>query len=218
MTRFLLRLIAVALASGVAGCNYNNVLQSAPEGYVSIEELNLEQLDYAAVQKSVIGPRCLSCHSNQVGNQGGVNLESYKAMRALLNRVAYRALERQDMPPREPMSEREKRVLRSWIENGAPESITGPVAKPDPQIDQGPTDWAKIQTKIFGPRKCLDCHSGKEPQAGLDLSDILQVRAKAGAIFERVIVKQDMPLPPLPSVSPRERRVLLQWFDLGMPE
>lgn len=205
------------LALAVLGCNYNHVKEEAgtARGGVSIQDLG--PLDFATVQAAVIGPKCLSCHSNAGGNQGGSNLESYRAVRAQLGRILFRSLEKRDMPPRAPLNGAQMQALRDWAELGAPKRASGPVQKPDPSLDRGPNDWAKVRDRIFK-AKCLDCHSAPEPQAGLDLTSLQETRAKAVVIFDRVIVRQDMPVQPYPSLSPREKRVLLQWFELGMPE
>lgn len=178
---------------------------------------NLEAVDYATVQAAVIGPKCVGCHGNASGNQGGVNLETYTALRASLNRVAHRSLVRQDMPPRDRLSDRQGQILTAWIEAGAPEVVAASTSPRDPSLEQGPTDFAKIRDKIWK-TKCLDCHAPPAPQGDLDLTSLIAVRAKAAAIFERVYLKQDMPVAPYPMLTPRERKVLLQWFDSGMPQ
>lgn len=200
----------------LSACNYNVSKETARPASGFSESLSSDQVDFSLLQSSVIGPRCYGCHTDATGNQGGVNLERYKTVRAALSRVAYRSLERRDMPP-SGLSEPEMKLLRSWIEAGAPEKISGVAQKPDPNLDRGPNDWTKIRDHVFK-AKCLACHSGENPDGDLDLSSLPQVRAHAAVIFERVIVTQDMPLAPYPVMTPKERRVLLQWFDSGMPE
>lgn len=199
----------------VVGCNYNK-LHEENSSNARTGAQSLENVDFAVVERTVIGPKCLSCHATATGNQGGTNLEGLKNVRALLSRVTYRSLERRDMPPN-GLSERDAAILRAWVEQGAPEKVIGPQELADTTLEQGPNDWAKIRDRVFLV-KCLDCHSGKEPQGDLDLTTLGSARANAAAIFDRVIVKSDMPIAPYPMLSPRERRVLLKWFDLGMPE
>lgn len=212
-------LVLVVLAAGLfasAGCNYNKQRESG-SGPGNVDSASLDKVDFTLVQATLIAPKCLGCHATVTGNQGGTNLESLKSIRALLPRISFRALEKRDMPPG-GLSEREALVLRTWIEQGAPESLVGPQeSSGDPTIEQGPNDWAKIRDRIFAV-KCLDCHSGKDPQGGLDLTTLATTRLKAAAIFDRVIVQGNMPIAPYPMLAPRERRVLLKWFDLGMPE
>jgi len=207
--------LIVILLLFLAACNYSKVkTKEDPSGLGGAE--STAQPDFKAVQ-SVLGPKCVACHSNDGGNQGGTNLETYPAVRAKLNRVLYRSLESMDMPPRKPLSEREMTLLRNWADSGAPETVIGIGEKPSDNIEAGPTNWAKIKDRIFA-AKCTTCHQAPHPEGGLDLTDLAQVRGKSPSIFDRVIVKQDMPLAPYPAVTPRERRVMLKWFDAGMPE
>lgn len=200
----------------LTACNYNKVNDDGAKTD-KLGAASLESVDYAFVLESVIAPKCLTCHAGVTGNQGGTNLESLKSIRSLMSRIVYRSLERKDMPPG-GLGERETKILTAWIDQGAPESIVGPRdTTADSTIEQGPNDWTKIRDRIFAP-KCLDCHSGKDPQGALDLSTLQNTRLKAAAIFDRVIIQGNMPLAPYPALAPRERRVLLKWFDLGMPE
>ncbi|CAN5716102.1 hypothetical protein BH10BDE1_BH10BDE1_03740 [soil metagenome] len=216
LSLFLLMVAMTAAGFFSAGCNYNK-LHDASSASDKVGSESLTNVDYALVQKTVIGPKCLTCHSNGGGNQGGTNLESLKAVRSLLTRISYRSVERRDMPP-SGLGERELTILKNWIDSGAPESVIGPEeTTSDSKIEQGPNDWAKIRDRIFL-QKCLDCHSGKVPEGGLDLSTLASTRAKGAAIFDRVILKGNMPIAPYPALAPRERRALLKWFDLGMPE
>jgi uncharacterized membrane protein len=208
--------IAVA-ALLLSACNYNKVKDAASRGGTQIGAELFSQPDFATVMNAVIGPKCVSCHSDSGGNQGGTNLESYSAVRSKLSRVLYRSLETLDMPPRSPLGENEARLLSNWADSGAPETVVGVGEKPDLSLEKGPNNWVKVRDKIFEP-KCFACHSGANLDGGLDLSDLAAVRAKAPAIFERVILKGDMPVEPLPAVTPPERRVLLKWFDAGLPE
>lgn len=207
-------IIWLILSSIMLGCNYNHI-KKTPDG--SISEKNVETPDFKAVQSGIFESKCLSCHSNSGGNKGQLNMESYQRIKAARVRIGYRTLEAQDMPPDRPLAPKQLEMLRNWLEAGAPETISGPSEKPDPELEKGLINWVKIRDKIFTP-KCLDCHSSPEPQGGLDLTKLAEVRGRSPMIFDRVIIKQDMPLSPYPAATPRERRVLLKWFDLGMPE
>jgi uncharacterized membrane protein len=206
---------AIAFLIFLTGCNYNRV-KSKETGSGARGLESGAPLDYKAVQ-NLMRARCVSCHSNVGGNQGGTNLETYPAVRSKLNRVLYRSTEALDMPPKRPLNEREQSLLKEWADSGAPETIIGIGEKPGDNIESGPTNWTKIKDRLFA-AKCSVCHRGETAEAGLDLTDLSQVRNKAPAIFDRVIVKQDMPIAPYPAVTPKERRTLLKWFDAGMPE
>ncbi len=210
---FIMAVVLLALS----GCNYN-VTRGNSEENADIEKTGAEDIDFATVTRLVLQPKCLSCHSAATGSQGGVNLDNYDSVRARLSRIAYRTLEIKDMPPGRPLSDGLSQVLRTWIDAGAPESLIGPSSiQADPTLNQGTNNWAKVRDKIFA-KKCFDCHSGDASAGALDLNSLQVAREKAASIFDRVIVRQDMPMAPYPALVPRERQVLLKWFDSGMPE
>ncbi len=218
MTKVLLFILFILSA----GCNYNHIKGAERRGQ-NISEEKLIAPDFMTVQMTVLGPKCLNCHANSSGNKGDTNLENYKNVRTLLNKVEYRTLELKDMPPKDKLSERELQILRNWLDSGAPEHQVADGEKPDPDLEKGATNWDKVRVKIFE-KKCSACHwapasaGDAPPISGLDLSSIVEVRSKANLIFDRLIIKQNMPLAPYPALTPRERRVLLKWFDMGMPE
>lgn len=211
-----MRFIAAFFILLSASCNYNHVKVAAPVGS-ALTASQISTPDFKTIQGAVLGPRCLGCHSSAGGNSGGTNLEQYGTVRSLLSRIAFRTLEKKDMPPRGALSAMEAQLLQNWIDSGAPETVATVGEKPDPNELSGPNDWAKVRDKIFA-KKCSDCHSGATPDAGLDTTDLKQVRAKVLAIFDRVVVKGDMPVAPYPAMTPKERKILLQWFDSGLPE
>lgn len=214
MNKFIFLVLVV-----IIGCDYNHVKRVENKG-VPMNAQQMRVPDFKAIRSLLLETKCIGCHSDKVA-KGGVNLERYAQVRAALNRLAFRVLEKQDMPPDRPVSAQEAQLLMNWIDMGAPEKSDVNFEKPNPDLERGPTDWPKVRDKIFA-IKCLDCHSAAmpdtRPDANLDLTSLIEVRAKASIIFDRIILKQDMPLAPYPAVSPSERKVLLKWFDSGMPE
>lgn len=208
-------LILVPLAGAMLfGCNYNRIKETGSAKPNDALKM-LGRLDFSMVQASVLGPKCLRCH-NSNRQEGGANLETYSQVRALMPRIVFRSLGKMDMPPDQPLSNDEMTILKSWFDNGAPEKYVDGNEKVDPNLEMGPVDWTKIRDKVFA-AKCFDCHSPPNPEKALDLTSYLEVKSKAAVIFDRVIIKQDMPLEPYPTLSPVERRVLLNWFNSGMP-
>lgn len=210
----------------LAGCNYSRMKDENRPNLNSQSLRNLGPLDFQTIQANVLGPRCYGCHLPETGNKGNSNLATYNDVRAQLGRVAFRSLEAKDMPPAHPLNPDEMALLTAWMDAGAPEIAMGNSGTSDRALEQGPTDFRKISKGVFA-NKCLSCHQPKFNDQGavavkaagdLDLTDFAQVKANATKIFDRVIVKQDMPVQPLPGLSPKERRVLLKWFELGMPQ
>lgn len=209
--------ILAVMVALLSACNYNKVKDAAGRGDGDIDLERLSLPDYATVNSLILGPKCVSCHSSGGGNDGGVNLETYANVRAQINRIIFVTVESREMPPRTPLSERENQLLTNWADAGAPETVVGIGEKPDLSIEKGPNDWAKLNEKFFVP-KCVACHSSEQADGGVDLSTLAAVKANAAKVFESVIIKGTMPLEPYPAVTPPERRVLLKWFDAGMPQ
>lgn len=203
---------------GLGACNFNRPKGLQDSGRdPSQKGQDLGPIDFATVYSTVIGPKCVSCHSAAGGNGGGANLETFANVKALITRVQYRALIKKDMPP-VSLSRSESNVLAAWIEQGAPENIDPLNPKPSVPGDTGELpNFALVKEKVFQAR-CLGCHSGPLPDDDLDLSDYATVKTKASRVFHRIFVAADMPVPPLPPLTAAERKILLKWFDLGMPE
>lgn len=223
MTRAFMKVSTlICIFCGIVGCNYNNPKNQ--NGDVDFQFANLESPDFDTVFRAVIAPKCLGCHAMATGNKGQSNLETYNNVRTQLNKIRFRVFEdnNKPMPPEGSLSEIQKKILLNWYDSGAPEHPVAGGEKPDPDLERGAINWDKIRVKIFQ-KKCSACHfpsaeaGGPPPEAGLDLSQYAMVAQKASLIFDRAILKQDMPISPFPALNPRERRVLLKWFELGMP-
>jgi uncharacterized membrane protein len=81
-----------------------------------------ETVTYQMVKTAVIIPRCLNCHSNEGGNRGEINLESYENVAAAAPEIA-KEIESGSMPrPRnKPLTSEQKTMILKWIEIGFPE-------------------------------------------------------------------------------------------------
>jgi uncharacterized membrane protein len=79
--------------------------------------------NFAAIQSQIIKPYCIMCHSGAGGNQGGVNLETYANVKTYADRIKD-TIVKGTMPPGRPLAKNQQEALISWIENGAPETLT----------------------------------------------------------------------------------------------
>ncbi|WP_374079499.1 hypothetical protein [Bdellovibrio bacteriovorus] len=209
-------LVAVLVSSlGLAACNYNHVKKenAMMGGPGKSETMVAASLDYQSLNMSVIGPQCLRCHSTAGGNQGGLSLETYQQVRANLNRIYYRSIEKKDMPSG-GLGEAQYGLLKAWIEAGGPERNTG---RGTVRAIQGPINWPVIKNQVLK-SSCLDCHRGANPDAGLDFESLEVVRKNIGSIFDSAIVKQTMPLEPYGALTDAEKQALMKWISQGMPE
>ena len=81
-----------------------------------------EFLDFAAVSEAVFTPHCIRCHSAASGNQAGVNLETYAAVKPILGLVQEVIVDG-SMPIAAPLSDELKAVVVDWVKAGAPEKL-----------------------------------------------------------------------------------------------
>lgn len=83
----------------------------------------VEFISYEMVNVKVIQPRCLGCHSEEGGNRGEVNLETYENVVALAGTIETE-IKSGSMPrPRnKPLTPEQKELILKWIANGAPKS------------------------------------------------------------------------------------------------
>jgi hypothetical protein len=81
-----------------------------------------EVLDFASVSEAVFTPHCIRCHSTASGNQGGVNLETYAAVKPIIGLVQEVIVDG-SMPIAAPLSEELKSIVVDWVTAGAPEKL-----------------------------------------------------------------------------------------------
>jgi uncharacterized membrane protein len=202
-----------ALSFLIFGCNYNHVKSADASGSENglNQNLKMGSLDYQSLQLLVLQKQCVRCHSSAGGNQGSLNLETYAQVRAQMNKIYYRSIEKKDMPP-SGLSNSDFDYLKSWLEAGAPEKNTsrsqGPI--------KGPITWDVIKKQVFA-SSCLDCHSGPHPEGHVILDQIDEVRKNISFIFDVSIIKQTMPLEPYAAMSEFEKQALMKWISQGMP-
>jgi uncharacterized membrane protein len=125
------------------------------------------------------------------------------------------------MPPKYPLSNNDKTILSNWINNEILTSGTVVLQK------KNTIKWSRIRDEIIVSR-CIECHSPPPPnpsegnistmEAGLDLTKLEVVRAKADLIFKRVVIIGDMPLKPYPALNEQEKKLISQWMIDGMED
>lgn len=197
----------------LTGCNFQKMKgpQTGNGGETKIAGM---PMSYSAIQGMIIGPKCVSCHDSKGETKGGVALDTYKNVRALLTRISVRSLDRKDMPPAAPLSPAEQTAIAQWIQIGAPEQGAGLRGKITPPV--GVLNWKFISDNVL--TTCTQCHSQPDPEAGLDLTEAQIFRDNVSKIFDRTIVKRACPLPPLPSLTEDEQNTLVKWISQGMPD
>jgi hypothetical protein len=78
-------------------------------------------LNYENVQREVISPRCLKCHSDAGMNDGDINLETYENVVAVINLIETEIISGSMPRPRtKPLTPEQKDLILKWIALGAP--------------------------------------------------------------------------------------------------
>ena len=121
------------------------------------------------------------------------------------------------------LSPEELTAFQAWIAAGAPEK-EGAVATTTTTTTAAALGWADF-APIFEQR-CLSCHSGGAPSAGLDLSSYAAALAsgasgpglvpgdpEASTIFQKMASRQHALL-----FTPEEVESLRAWIEEGVPE
>jgi uncharacterized membrane protein len=217
-------LLLTSLSFQLSSCGFRHIKSHAVEDNAKTEQISLTTpASFDEIQKKIIGPKCLQCHSDFGGNKAGVNLESFEQVEKYLNGIKQRSLVDLNMPPSEPLSKMEQSLLQSWINKEFSGKIETKETTPVKMI----VKWQKIKNEIID-KHCLICHSPPTTEAsgdkistmeaGLDLSSLDVVREKADLIFKRAIILHDMPLQPYPPLNEQEKMMLSQWMIEGMAE
>jgi hypothetical protein len=175
------------------GCNFKEYKNQDLDVRTSKEIA--QSSTFAYLNENILIPKCVACHS--AGNaSGGVDLSEYSKVISTVvspgdpeGSRLYQVCASGQMPKgMARLSDSELQIIYEWIKNGASEnsepgesevSIPPPSASasplpgttPDTGVNPNPisSDTRSIQTQILGP-KCLSCHSGSNPSAGLNLS------------------------------------------------
>ncbi len=211
---FLLSLLAL----GCSGCFDFRVDKEA-----GLDSFSSSELSYAKVRREVFAPRCLSCH----GVSAKIGFDSYEQVKARLTDIERVALVEQTMPPRSPLNEKETRILKAWLDAGAPEGQE-PAPDPTPEEPLEPR-FKSIKRKIFETR-CLSCHSAGGEAARIPLETwqdllnsplelVLPGNAEESGLMIAVTRTDDKRMPPPKSgfgrLSDDEIRTIERWIQEG---
>ncbi len=145
----------------IAGCNYARNKTSM---------LNATDASFESVQKYILAPSCVGCHSGP-GSPMGVDLVSRQSILDLHlvlpgkpeSSPLYDSVSKGRMPKgRTPLSPAEMRMLHDWIMKEGESVIEKPPSPPP-----APT-YIWISEYVFRPA-CLKCHDGTNSKTKLDL-------------------------------------------------
>lgn len=130
------------------------IQQGALEGGVSVKPpppQGSEELDFQLINKKIIQPYCISCHSPS-GEADYVDFSTYQGFKTKINLAepkqsrVYKSVLSGRMPQNQPrLSNENIKLILQWIEKGAPEFSTE-------------LTFEALSKKIFEPR-CNNCHN-----------------------------------------------------------
>lgn len=186
------------------------------------------KISYQAIRQSVFLPNCVACH----GNSGGINLESYSAIKENLSKVEKVVFVDKTMPKGRPLGTLELKLLDLWIKAGAPENSDTPAPNP-PQEPSEPIDpsFTSIKKRIFD-RKCISCHTDGGGASGVPLRTIqdllnsprelvLPGNVDESGLWIAVSRQDNKKMPPPTSgslLSSEELAIIKKWIEIGAPE
>lgn len=137
----------------LSACNYR--VDKTPDNSSALEKLaeKPDSLSYSVIKYYIFDTKCMACHSG-----GNVSLNTYSLVKGRIQDIKKTAIEDLTMPPKKqgPLTKSEIKILKTWIELGAPEFAKYPVELP-PEIPLEAT-FKSIQKNILE-KRCITCHS-----------------------------------------------------------
>lgn len=244
----------VIIAALAAGCNSKVMKDIGGTPGPGGNQKPAVLVAFTEVDQKILQDNCVDCHG--AGSRRG-DLSSYAAVLRFVvanNPGAselYTTVASNSMPKNgTPLSASEKQLIADWINSGAPETLPDvtpapepqPVPKPEPTpeptpaptptptpIPSEPPTFADVQNQILVP-KCIMCHSGQRPAAGVSFEqydsivadpDLIVVgNAETSGIYASVT---DDYMPPKKAVAagrvarltPEEKDLLKAWINAG---
>ena len=105
----------------VSGCNYSlERMQPETKPENNQKVIAPEQLTFKMINDLVLQKACLRCHSNEGGNKGRINLESYTDVFKNAHQIRLEVAGL-TMPPNAKLSEEQIKLVTDWIDVGATE-------------------------------------------------------------------------------------------------
>lgn len=97
-------------------------------------------LDYQTIRTQIFQNHCFECHTQEAGNEGDVNLETYANTITNITNIKTE-IEAGSMPKRRPpLSPENKQMLLDWIAAGAPEVANSGDTNPNNPNNPGTPD------------------------------------------------------------------------------
>lgn len=122
----------------LSACGYKNTQLDLNDNS-SNKILDSSVLDYQTIRTQVFQNYCFECHSQEGGNEGDANFETYANTFPNIATIKTK-VENGSMPKRRPpLPIKIKQILLEWIAFGAPEFASGGALNPNPNNPGNPT-------------------------------------------------------------------------------
>lgn len=235
-----LKLIAIVAFVALGGsCARSGTVEFAPVAKQPEVTVNDLDIDYFMIQKEVIAPSCIGCHSATAETPTKPFFDTYEQVRDRTERILHRISNTpgRPMPPtasRYPRPDGSRvRLISRWRELDYPEDRTRPKPEPEPEPKPEPqpeptpepepepqvVDYPMVVARVLKPNGCLECHSGKDPYDPV-LGDYKAVKQFAKEIYEQISTKS---MPPQCAddnscVKDEDVKLFKNWIDQSFPE
>lgn len=204
MRRRLIAWLVVSLS--LASCDFQNNKQS-----VTFPQDDQPQgVGFDQVKTQVLAVSCLSCHSTQAPH-----LADFATAHAAAAAIELAVFVNKTMPQAGTLSPLQLSVLKTWIDEGAPElPPSSPEPSPSPS-GSGPVQWSQLKLGLVDV-SCAGCHFPANPQGIPDLTDQADFESVLGTLLYLTIVEKVSPMPPLPAqITDDQKRLLTEWVIDG---
>jgi len=197
----------------------------------------LTRAELAAKSGQILTASCASCHTATSGPAGVFNLTNtdHLISSGLIvvgkpaQSVIYQSINTGSMPPGGGMSTYDIAVIGEWIASLGPSGGPTPTPTPTPTPSStpgatptpAPVSFANLQSTILTP-KCVGCHGGGAPSAGIDLSTYANVKTQvnlANPAMSKLytsVTTGGMPKG-APALSSTDASKILSWIQNGAP-
>jgi uncharacterized membrane protein len=172
--------------------------------------------------KDIIVQNCTSsgCH-NPNDREADYDFTTYEGVMQAVKRghsaqsELYAVIKDNQMPPAYPLTQEEKSIIKTWINNGA-----GNNSCKDEVCDTTSATFSEVQAIMN--ESCVGCHRESNMQGGISLDSYQHIVDAASANKLLGTIKHEPGYPPMPQFGTKLSNCKIakieKWIRMGMPE
>ena len=210
----------------LTSCNFKRLhtqeLSQENEPYFKV---NAFSINYDQIQKNIITPSCIACHSGK----HEPSLTNYQEVFSALKKIDQSVLKEKSMPKRKPLSSELRATLKAWISVGAPEFATETAETPSPTPTPNlpplsrPVLFADFKARVLEP-SCVSCHNQGNKDGLTSMEDYTSVKSVVEFLLPMMTGKvgndpipedQRMPPPKSTPLTDDQLNTLKWWLEDG---